>query len=253
MTSKSNGRISHHCDFFLNRHHVATYLSVPSVAAWKLTSSPDIYKTVLCFSANHFFDLNTSKAINISTMTSTTARSSSALTGQDRAAIADAIAERQAAMPIGGLFIVLYIRGDPPKEGDFHWAFYVHTSATAGVKYHATGSPNTWMASHGSSSNVLKEFLLCVLIQVGQIPPSELDKVDRVMKTHDGELNTIPGLTCRVWVWTIMKLLLESGMVQMSGSIEQLELECKTFGNQFREGASRNEQPRPVVRSNISR
>lgn len=172
--------------------------------------------------------------------------------GKQRAATAKAIAEQQSALPPGGLFIALYIREDPPKKDDFHWAFYVHTGPSTGMKYHATGSPNTWMASHGSSSNVLKEFLLCVLVEVGRVSPNRLDELDQIMKTHDDELNAIPGLTCRVWIWMIVEKLMERAILQNSGSLDELEHECKAFGNIFSAGASRNEQPRPVVKSELS-
>jgi hypothetical protein len=70
------------------------------------------------------------------------------------------------------------------------------------------------------------------------------------MRSRDGDVNSIPGITCRVWLMVIMRELIQQGIVRCS-NIEGLQQECMAFGNQYSQGAANNTQPRPVVRSTL--
>ncbi|CZT17626.1 uncharacterized protein RCC_03463 [Ramularia collo-cygni] len=166
---------------------------------------------------------------------------------QVRQRIAIAIWDMQERIPIGSLFIALYIRGNPPKKDDFHWVFYLHQEEHAGTKYHDTSSPKRWMARHRRRGYILNDFLLCVLIAIGKVLPGKFEDLERIMDSHNQAWNSIPGLSCRVWIWMVMQDLIKEEVVWSSGTIYELEAECLAFGNQYSEGASRNEQPRPVV------
>ncbi|KAJ5492700.1 hypothetical protein N7539_001446 [Penicillium diatomitis] len=155
-----------------------------------------------------------------------------------------------AALPLNALFIVLWIRSDPPRPNDFHWGYYFHTNSQGGVKYHMRNIGGGWMPDHGPTGGVFKSNFLCVLIQVGTIPEAARNTLDQTMRSHDGDVNTIPGVTCRVWVLTIFRRLMQYGIVRCS-DIGGLERECMTLGNQYSPGAAINQQPRPVVRSSL--
>jgi hypothetical protein len=77
---------------------------------------------------------------------------------------------------------------------------------------------------------------------------SQHGQLDQIMKSRDHDVNSIPGVTCRVWLMTILQQLTQQGIVQCSDR-DALQQECMTFGNQYSAGAAGNSQPRPVVRS----
>ncbi|PWY66593.1 hypothetical protein BO83DRAFT_439844 [Aspergillus eucalypticola CBS 122712] len=44
-------------------------------------------------------------------------------------------------MDPNALYIALFIRDDPPKPNDYHWALY-HHRINSGIKYHITNEGN---------------------------------------------------------------------------------------------------------------
>jgi hypothetical protein len=158
-----------------------------------------------------------------------------------------------ASLPQNTLYINLYIRSDPPLANDFHCAFYLHCgtdTVPGGYKYHVRGINDNWIPGHESVVRIVSENYLCVMIQIATLPPSIHERVGEIMKTHDATLNSIHGISCRVWLLMVLRLLVEEGLVRCKA--EELERECFDFGNQFSLSASLNEQPRPVVRSMLS-
>jgi hypothetical protein len=154
-----------------------------------------------------------------------------------------------ASLPLYALYIGLWIRSDPPRRNDFHWGFYLHTSTTSGIKYHVSSLTGGWIPEHGPNS-VLKSNFFCVLIQIASVPETSLAQLDQIMRLHDGDVNGIPGVTCRVWLVMILEKLVQSGIVRC-GSLQALEDECMGFGNEHSASAAVNDQPRPVVRSGV--
>lgn len=154
-------------------------------------------------------------------------------------------------LPVGGLFISLFVRDQPHRVDDFHWGLYHHVQVSQGTKYHITGNPGRWIAAHGTARNTFQSGQLSVLVQIGQIPQSASNQLDQIMRSHDHELNDLSHLTCRVWVFTIVEKLAAAGMVSMTGTISALEDECKAFGNDLSYGERQKQQPRPVVTSTI--
>ncbi|KAJ5778484.1 hypothetical protein N7520_001730 [Penicillium odoratum] len=142
-----------------------------------------------------------------------------------------------ARLPLNSLFIVLWIRSDPPRQNDFHWGHYFHTSAMGGTKYHMRNLGGGWMPDHGPTGGVFKSNFLCVLVQVAIVPGTLYGQLDQTMRSHDGDVNSIPGVTCR-------------GFARYS-NVEALLQECMGIGNQYRASAAINQQPRPVVRSRL--
>lgn len=155
-----------------------------------------------------------------------------------------------ARLPPNALFIVLWIRSDPPRQNDFHWGYYFHSGPQGGTKYHMKNIGGGWIPDHGPTGGVFKSNFLCVLIQVATIPETARSSLDQIMRSHDGDVNNIPGVTCRVWLVKTLEKLIQHGLVRC-GSPDELQQECMSFGNQYSPGAAINQQPRPVVRSRL--
>jgi hypothetical protein len=150
-----------------------------------------------------------------------------------------------AALPQHKLYIFLWIRQDPPIANDFHWGFYYHKTKVGGTEYHMKSIGGGWIANHGSTGGVFKSQFLCVLIEIGSISADKEGTLDRIMKSYDSSANTIPGLTCRFWVFMILPLLIQAGLLRCDDLVG-LQQECFGYGNECMSSAANNDQPRPV-------
>ncbi|KAJ5864168.1 uncharacterized protein N7529_006084 [Penicillium soppii] len=162
-------------------------------------------------------------------------------------------ADLLASLPPNTLYINLYIRSDPPLSNDFHWAFYLHSGtaeAPSGTKYHVRGISDSWIPGHESTAGIVSENYLCVMIQIATLSPGTHKSVEQIMKSYDERLNSITGITCRVWLIMVLHDLVEKGFVRFD--VGKLERECFHFGNEYSLSATLNEQPRPVVKSMFS-
>ncbi|EEH05276.1 conserved hypothetical protein [Histoplasma capsulatum G186AR] len=153
-------------------------------------------------------------------------------------------------LPVDSLYVVLYLRSDPPAPNDFHWGYYFHTHPDGGIKYHLKSLGSGWITEHGPTGGVFKSNFLCVLVHIATVPQEKHLQVDQIMKSLDGRCNSIPGITCRVWIMNILQKLIENGIVQCP-SIAEFQQECFTIGNQNSKNASANNQPRPVIISRV--
>lgn len=172
-------------------------------------------------------------------------------TGKERAQeIRQAQQEALASLPHRTLFIVLFIRSDPPPANDFHWGFYYHKNAAGGTKYHIRNMGSGWIPDHASTGGVFKSNFLCTLIKIADVPAAKESQLDSAMRAYDNSLSTIPGLTCRVWLFTVMALLVQYGVVRCN-DLNALQTECMSIGNQHRLGAAANNQPRPVAAATL--
>ncbi|KAE8404950.1 hypothetical protein BDV37DRAFT_100279 [Aspergillus pseudonomiae] len=158
--------------------------------------------------------------------------------------------EALAQLPLNTLYIVLYIRSDPPRANDFHWGYYFHQTTSGGSKYHMRNLGGGWIPDHGPTSGVFKSNFLCVLIQIANVPEPKHAILDQTMRSRDDDVNQIPGVTCRIWLMTILQRLIEEGLVRCDDH-QKLQDECMMFGNQYSATAASNSQPRPVVRSKL--
>lgn len=151
-----------------------------------------------------------------------------------------------ADLPQRKLYIVLWIRSDPPIPNSFHWGFYHHKDTDGGTKYHLRSLGSGWITDHGPTGGVFKSQFLCVLIQIASIPAEEDQRLNQIMSTYDANVNSIPNVTCRVWLFKILELLVQQGLVGCN-DLQSLQAECMDYGNQYIADAARNIQPRPVV------
>lgn len=158
------------------------------------------------------------------------------------------------------LYIALYIRSDPTLPNDYHWAYYLHTPSHhrggGGTKHDTDNTSGVWIPHHDTTAGILKTNFLCTLVHIADIPEERIGRVEEIMRERDGDLNQIPGVTCRVWLMVILRRLVEEGVVVLQGGgvegrVEAVEEDCKGWGNGFAGEAARNVQPRPVVRSRV--
>lgn len=172
-------------------------------------------------------------------------------TARERAtAIKKAQEEALTRLQLNTLYIVLYIRSDPPELNDFHWGYYFHENPQGGLKYHMRSLGGGWIPDHGKTGGVFKSNFLCVLIQIASVPQAKHSQLDQIMISRDGDVNSIPGVTCRVWLMAILQRLIQHEIVRCS-SVDALIQECMSTGNQHSAAAAKNNQPRPVVRSRL--
>jgi len=150
---------------------------------------------------------------------------------------------------IGGIYILLYLRNDPPLPNDFHWAMYMHTAQKAGFKYHIKTLGSGWIPDHSPLGSVFNEFLLIGLLQIGRIELADVAKLDGLARTWDAELNS-HDFTCRRWLLRVFGLMMDNGVLDY-GDVDELELEAKTFGNEHASDAAKGRQPLPVVISKL--
>jgi hypothetical protein len=158
-----------------------------------------------------------------------------------------------AQLPRNGLFIVLYLRSDLPLPNDFHWSLYFHTTAgtqPGGHKYHIKNLSNGWITDHGPTAGVFKSNFLCVLIQIAAISQERMRETDAIIRSKDDQINQIPGVSCRVWLMTILAILRARSLLKCN-DLYALQEECFRFGNEHSVGALGNDQPRPVKRSRL--
>jgi hypothetical protein len=81
------------------------------------------------------------------------------------------------------------------------------------------------------TGGVFKSNFLCVLVQIASIPADEEQRLDQLMRTYDGNVNSIPGVACRVWLFRILEVLVQGGLVRCA-DLQALEAECMDCGNQ---------------------
>ncbi|WEW60875.1 vesicle coat component [Emydomyces testavorans] len=147
-----------------------------------------------------------------------------------------------------GLYILLFLRNDPPIPNDFHWGLYFHRHpVTGGTKYHIRQPGSGWIADHGPTAGIFLSFNLVGLFRIADVPPGLEAHIDRTLRTYDDRLNG-RETTCRVWLFWVLELL-RNGVVVRCGDLEELEREVKEWGNENAMSAAKNEQPRPFAAS----
>ncbi|KAL1973232.1 hypothetical protein VTN31DRAFT_5867 [Thermomyces dupontii] len=163
------------------------------------------------------------------------------------AAIKTAQEKALTQLPLCPLYIVLYIQSDPPVANDFHWSFYHHLNLTEGVEYQVRNVGDGWITDHGWRSCICKQQFLCVLVQIGIVPEKRRDQLDEIMRMHDAKANEIPGVTYRVWLFTILEEPMKAGLVQFDNVCSKI---ASILGMSMLSAAA-NDQPRPVVSSTL--
>ena len=156
----------------------------------------------------------------------------------------------------GSLYIVLYSRGivaPPDGRGEFHWAFYLHINEfEGGWKLHVTnaGSAQNWIAEPSKEKNVFGAFLLVGMVKIRTFQVDAVENIKSIIQAEDDQLNQIPGLTCRTWVFRACERLRQYGHLSYP-NLQDLEQEMWTFGREHWDDANQNVQPRPFIDSQV--
>ncbi|KAF2646000.1 hypothetical protein P280DRAFT_524599 [Massarina eburnea CBS 473.64] len=148
-----------------------------------------------------------------------------------------------------GLYVILFLNGDPHTPSNFHWGLYLHESVRGGTKYHIKGQGAGWITDHGHTAGVFKSISLIGLFQVAVVPNGLEAYTDQQLRTYDSSLNDLPGITCRVWLLRVLALLqkeVNGSKILKCTDLSALEAEVKAWGNGNAEAALKNQQPRPV-------
>ncbi|KAI0021378.1 hypothetical protein F4780DRAFT_287222 [Xylariomycetidae sp. FL0641] len=170
-----------------------------------------------------------------------------------------ATVEQWDKLTTGGIYILLFIRDDPPKPNDFHWALYLHKGEHGGLKWHISNlKSGYWIAEHTELRDPFKLFLLNGFFHIATIQLDQADRVDGVVRSYDNDLNR-PETTCRTWLLRVLKLLqcetvrglTGERAILRCGDIDALEQETKDFGNRHAPSCAANKQPRPIEASAI--
>lgn len=151
-----------------------------------------------------------------------------------------------AELPLNTLYIALYLRSDPPAQNDFHWALYFHEHMSGGTKYQVENPYSGYMPNHVHTGGIFKDNFLCSLVRIATVPEELHEKFDQIVRSRDGDIQNIPGVTCRVWLLEMIRELSRQGVVHCDDT-DAFEKECFEIGNRHSSSATRNEQPRPVV------
>lgn len=168
-----------------------------------------------------------------------------------RAALLAKQDEALSALPTGGLYISMFCTL-PPPDPTYHWGFYLHMGGVNGRVYHIHGSTGQgWHSAHKDTHNALRSLSLTCYVKIGQIPTHAFDRLHQIMQMYDQNLNGIAGISCRVWLFMIVRELIRDGLVRSNGSMAELEAECRAFAGLYNSGAGAQQQPRPIVASRI--
>ena len=158
-------------------------------------------------------------------------------------------------LQLNGLYVLLFIRDQPPLQNDFHWGLYIHQHPKfGGNKYHIKQFGDGWITDHGTTSGVFKSFLLVGLFQIAKVPSGWEGLADDMIRTYDQQLNDLVGITCRTWVLRVLAALQKPAnghSILQCNDLNALEQEIFAFGNANATSAANNVQPRPVGASSL--
>ncbi|KAI9655214.1 MAG: hypothetical protein M1831_004924 [Alyxoria varia] len=160
----------------------------------------------------------------------------------------------RAKLEPGGLYVVLFLRGDPNPKDEFHWGLYLHQNDQGGTKYHIKNMASGWICEHAYTTGVFVSNFLVGLIQIARVPSSQVNYVDTLLRSYDNRLNE-SWITCRTWTFALLPLLQQRQQngfrILQCDNLSQLEREIKDWGNANAKAATNNVQPRPFATSNI--
>ena len=168
-----------------------------------------------------------------------------------------------ATLTPGGLYIFLYLNSTTGQR-QFHWALYHHydhhdemkrnatVTYTKGYKYHIRNIGAGWIADHSSKSGIINSTFLIGSILIGNIDPSLSKQVTDIVTQYDETLNDIPGVTCRVWLETVLQNLIDGNILKLGGTIAQLGEEIMQIGDENEGDALIGILPRPTWTSSLA-
>lgn len=167
----------------------------------------------------------------------------------------------------GGVYIALSMT---MNQNAWHWGLYHHRDSTAmhhplrgnytvhrGMKYHIRNLAHGWIADHQQTSGLMGSMSLIGVMRIGMVPfgSNAHAALDQIARSVDTTLNTLQGVTCRVWVLHIIGFLITSGVLRPSSPpnvglnavVTAVETEAHQFAQQH--APQQANHPRPIIRS----
>ncbi|EPS94007.1 hypothetical protein FOMPIDRAFT_1135080 [Fomitopsis schrenkii] len=150
----------------------------------------------------------------------------------------------------GAVYVVLHLRSTEPNDNSFHWGLYHHyrpkANAAIGYKYHIRNVGSNWLTDHGPTSGLLKSMALVVIVRIiRSVPADYVPQFQQLMQAEDAIVNTIPSVSCRVWLFRTLQRLQLSHFLRCN-DLNALEQEIRKIGQEERLSACKAEIPRPI-------
>jgi hypothetical protein len=137
--------------------------------------------------------------------------------------------------------------GKTPDTGCYWAVCHHYDRSTGGYKLYIRGigtGLTGWIAGHALTKGVSTFLYVIGYFAVVSINPLEKFTLLDVVKKVDTRLNSIHGLTYRVWLFSALLHLKGAGLIPKSYSVHGVESEAIAFKMHFN-SAVLGEQPRP--------
>lgn len=119
------------------------------------------------------------------------------------------------------LYILL---SDLGAERQFHWEFYHAITETDGQQYHLVNNADTghtWKYLSRCTRGIPRTLTLLAAMKIAVIDPALHGPLGARLE----DVSTAPPVTCRVWLKRALRDLDEEGFFQLTGKVEDIELE----------------------------
>lgn len=138
-----------------------------------------------------------------------------------------------------------------PETNNFQWELYLRRYADRrGTKYRDENSNGRWVTDPDTIKRVTESELLLGLLRIADVDPSERSRVHEYIKADDESLDSISGMSCRVWVQRALERLRIEGDIGFE-RWEILEQETLMFGNMNLIRVKRSVQSRALGYSKV--
>ena len=85
-----------------------------------------------------------------------------------------------ADLKVGGLYVILQARQEPPEPNEFYWGLYLHSDSVGGMAYHVVDTGSGLRPEHEYTSGIFNTPLLTGLFRIADITRPLHPFVDRV-------------------------------------------------------------------------
>ncbi|KAI0071751.1 hypothetical protein K474DRAFT_1630077 [Panus rudis PR-1116 ss-1] len=128
------------------------------------------------------------------------------------------------------LYIVAYDRGKDWRDGrtkPYHWSFFIETetfSLTVGIAHQLRGMPGGFYYKGAERADLREpEQPIKTTVQIGQIPKSEVDEVEPLLKTVPIDLDETTSWNCQNWAGSALALMEKRGWITEGNTFAALK------------------------------
>ncbi|CAI7574984.1 unnamed protein product [Penicillium viridicatum] len=161
-----------------------------------------------------------------------------------------------ADLKVGGLYVILQARQEPPEPNEFYWGLYLHSDSVGGMAYHVVDTGSGLRPEHEYTGGIFNTPLLTGLFRIADITRPLHPFVDRIIRSYDSSLNC-PGRSSnsKFWVLNVLALLIQptaTGWLPVNcHNLPILEQEIRDWGNRMSQGRCIHQRPKPIGSSTI--